>query len=404
MRKFFNYIFVIFLILTFNSVYSVIDGKNLHFKEIMTITAIIFLIVNFPKKNEKNYINTKRFIFMIYMYISYVLLYIVFTSYKGEFCYLYLLLFLVFLITLTSKPNLTKEVLKMFLNVMIVIAIISLFFYIFGSVLNIIKTNSSIIINWGGKRSISSYFGLHFNIQKVEMLGKKIYRNTSIFTEAPMYSFLLTVALCIELFFEKTKSKRKTSLLFLTTLSTMSTAGIIFSIALIIVNYIVKSRNSKNIKSLRFLIIPMILLVGCFAIYKTYNSKTDSSSYNTRIDDFEASFKAFKEKPILGNGFKNDEAIIKYMGDFRSGNTGLSNSLMVLLAHVGIYMSLIYWLAFILAIKKSVRKKEKNVTILAILLGALFITTIYMYKPLAIFFISASYAYYFKNESTGEKD
>ena len=44
------------------------------------------------------------------------------------------------------------------------------------------------------------YFGIHFNTQIESSYGINIYRNSSIFTEAPMFNLWLNLALGIELF------------------------------------------------------------------------------------------------------------------------------------------------------------------------------------------------------------
>lgn len=392
MRKIIDYLFVIFLILTCNSVYSVLTGKNLYFKEIMLIITIIYTIVHMYSEDfDKKKVG--KCIALLIIYFFYILIYIVLTRIEGEFIYLYMLLLPLLYFTYSTTNNLMSSILKKFSNVVCILAIISLFFYFLGTLMNIIKPTGSIMINWGGTKSITSYLGVHFNIQRQDIfLGLDLYRNTGIFTEAPMYSLILSISLCIELFFKNVISKKRVILVTVTIFTSLSATGILIAIAMCFLRYIMNKDRTKIIKVLKLLVLPILIITIILISYNIFNSKMETSSYNTRIDDYIASYKAFKDKPLIGNGFKNDNSIINYMSSFRINNSGLSNSFMVLLAHCGIYMFIIYLIPFIKTLYYSISNKQRNIAALDLLIGVLFLTTIFLYKPLMMNFLAMGYA------------
>lgn len=208
MKKFIDYIFVIFLILTCNSVYSVLTGKDLYFKEIMLAITVIYTIIHiYSKEFEKK--KTGKSVALIIIYISYIAIYIILTKTVGEFIYLYVLLLPLLYFIYSTTNHLMKSTLEKFSNIVFLLAVISLIFYFLGTITNIIKPTGNVEISWGGIKNINSYFGMHFNIQKQDIFGLDIYRNTGIFTEAPMYSLVLSISLCIELFFKEKISKKE---------------------------------------------------------------------------------------------------------------------------------------------------------------------------------------------------
>lgn len=159
--------------------------------------------------------------------------------------------------------------------------------------------------------------------------------------------------------FQRKNIKKRIILILITILTSLSTTGILVSMAICFLRYIINKDKVKMIKLLKILILPVVAVVIFLISYNIFNSKMETSSYSTRIDDYIASYKAFKDKPIIGNGFKNDDAIIKYMSSFRSNNEGLSNSFMVLLAQGGIYMFIIYFIPFINTLYCSIKNKKK---------------------------------------------
>lgn len=392
MKNYIEYIFALLLILNCNSVYSVMDGKNFYLKEMLLGVTFILLIVHIFLKDYKKEKSGNEIAFLIF-YVLYIILYVLIKEVRAEFIYLYLILLpVMYFIYATSSNNEGLKILIKISQIVYILSIISLIFYILGTIMNVLPVTKYLVINWGEKRNIASYCGLHFNIQKESVGNLKIYRNTSIFTEAPMFSLFLVISLCIELFFSKKVKTKKIITLIIVTITTLSTTGIILSTFLCFIYYINKKNSEKFKKYFKILSFPLIIFLVAIVVSTVFNNKFNSSSYNTRIDDYRASYYAFKDEPLFGNGFKNDDAIIAYMSSFRGKNVGLSNSIMVLLAQCGIYIFVIYLYPFLKVLFYGIKNKKRNLIILDFVILILFITTIFLYKPIIINFMALGYA------------
>ena len=135
-----------------------------------------------------------------------------------------------------------------------------------------------------------------------------MYRNTSIFYEAPKYSLILCIALFYEMFFRENCKKNNIIILIMTILTTFS---------LVVIKLMMKLEGFFKSKIL--MVICLIILV--FTIGRFINNmleiKSSTTSYSDRIDDYVAGYKAWMENPLIGNGYGNNEVIKKYMSSFR---------------------------------------------------------------------------------------
>ena len=274
-------------------------------------------------------------------------------------------------------------------KIMTVIALISIFFYFFGSLTNIISSNGYMTVEWEKIRTFPSYFGLHFNTQKITLFGTDIIRNTGIYPEAPMFSLNLTIALAIELFILDKKSKYRVIILALTVLTTLSTTGIILVSFMIITKYLLTNKKSKIYTVIKIYMFPLvaICLIGVSLYF--WNDKMQTSSYESRTDDYRASYLAWKDHPIFGNGYNDTTAIVNYMTNYR----GVSNSFMVVLAEGGIYLFMLYLIPAIRIITYGIKYKNKNILIFTSIIIFLYITTTFQYRPILLNLLAAGFAF-----------
>lgn len=254
--------------------------------------------------------------------------------------------------------------LKKFANVVFIIAIISLFFWLFGSVLKVIKPTGILYTTWTGNdtlKRVDSYYGIYFETQSANVFGLinyRIVRNTAIFTEAPMASFVFLMAFLAELF-RPDKINRKICLLFaVSVLSAMSTTGITALIVALCLKYVFSRSKSKGAFSFKLLILPAMLFAGMLLFDFFISQKLGTSSGATRMDDFVAGYKAWLDSPIFGNGYGNTRAYQKYMSSFRKNNLGFSNSPMLVLAYGGIYLFIPYILSAFIGISRLIFRRD----------------------------------------------
>lgn len=198
-------------------------------------------------------------------------------------------------------------VLEKFVQSMTLIALISLFFYIFASVFDVIQPTERITLaEWQFLPYTNSYGGVYFEPQAISFLGYVGYRNCAIFCEAPMYAICLCFALSIEIFFLRT-NKKICIVLLAAILTTYSTTAY-FAVILI---YIFKAfkhgkRSDSVVKTIG---IPLLLIGAVIAAAVLLEDKSGTDSYGVRFDHLIACFKVFERTFPFGSGFGNNAVI-----------------------------------------------------------------------------------------------
>lgn len=380
LKNFLNYILVFLIILDCRSVYVHMLGVDIGNIIIIAIVILISLLILYYN-NGKFRLKLLMFIFSYYVYIS-ILYFLIVNQNKISFISKYMIIFpLLIIYFFEIRKDGIIELFKKYSNVIVIISIISLFFYIFGSLLNIINPTGKVTIEWGNIKSINTYFFMHFDIQIDKIFSIRLIRNTAIFTEAPMYALHLLIALFATLFYYKKINKFKISIILISIATSLSTSAILLGTFLVILRYITKLKKS-NIK---ILFIPFILCVGCYFAVNIFMDKTTTSSYSIRIDDIRAVLYAIKDKYILGTGFMNNDSALEYMSAFRSYNTGLSSAFLIVLLNGGIYFSSFYLLPLTIAFIKSIKIKARNVSLFIIMKFIFYFIFAYQYTILALF-------------------
>lgn len=396
-----QYILAFFIILESRSVFSRFIDGNLEkiFTGIIVLTLLLIILLNYSYKVKK------RGIIFLGFYLIYIMifLFVNVNNYQGKFLTIFLILFpLLFLLFEVYEKKELENVFKAYVNIMIVIACISLFFFIIGSLMNVIPTNVTKTIDWGGNKIINGYFYLHFNSQTTVMFGKTILRNTSIFVEGPMFALHLMFAMALSLFLKK-KILNKYSVIFgFAILSTLSVTGLLFYLFLLFYKY-----TFFNKSKVKVILLPIVFIVFLIIGTTFLSDKQTTNSYNIRNDDYYAGFSSFKDNPIFGSGFLNNDEVIKYMSDYRLYNTGLSNSFIIVLVQGGIYLTLFYLIPICLNCKKLIFSKKKNLFLIEIIILQLYLlfTSAYQYTSLMMLFLAFDYyllIFYKKNKDIKE--
>lgn len=370
-RGLLEYLFVIVLILNCHSVYEV-GSVKFHFNAISIVLVIILL-------TGKNFILYPKIVYAIVWYFIFQIPIVVYAYTISNYIYVYIIkyvLYVILLLVLYSKDCLFKnKFIDIFINCMFFLAVVSLFFYVFATILHIISPSGMYYINWYPARWVRNYWGLYFEISGGHVFD---YKNASIFAESPINAALLGMALDFELFYEKKRDKNiKYIIVFvlamITTFSTgafivlpMSLFGVFF------VNY-KKICHSKLGKVFMWVVIIIIGVIAFYLALYAYNYKKNAvgESYLVRSDDYMVAFQALKDHPILGVGFGNTSYTKHYMSSQRlaTGNTGQSSDFAYLLAGGGLYFFLIYILGFIGLFKynKSVSSSLMFIAILIVI-------------------------------------
>lgn len=244
-----------------------------------------------------------------------------------------------------SQGVLTQLLCKMF-QVIFVLALISLYYWIWGVQLGKLTPNTEITMSWGIFERISGYDGLHFAFQLDTTFfpDRYIYRNSGIFAEAPMFNLWLDMALAGELFLKDRISWLKVGVLVVTILTTLSMTGIVFIVlaAMLYIGHLYPTMSRKLKKTVVAAGMVVLPVAVCFIVY-VMGLKSDTQSYQMRLTDYVAGFELWKDYPLFGGGYGNLRVLLPYMYS-PDGVLGISNSLTGVLGTGGVWMALVFYI------------------------------------------------------------
>ncbi|MDV6379947.1 hypothetical protein ACYJZK_04545 [Pediococcus pentosaceus] len=398
-----QYAFVCISILQCNTVFYRESGTN-HQKVVLVlwllVTVILWGIANGNFWKEKY--NLRKLLFFELVWLVLVTSFALISYSKVPIpVTTMVMLFIPFFVVPIFIDDLNKEntILMKFRNVVLILATISLIFWILSMIG--MPSTSYATIDWGRIKVIYGYFYIHYIAQgSIDFLGfQGIIRNTGIFVEAPMYSYVLSLALIVDIFlYSKLKGySRKSLLLMITIFTTTSSTGIILVILVAFSKLMfLTKRISNGVKAIVILgLLPILEIIISYIIKSKFDSNWYSSS-SIRINDFVAGYQAWKNHWILGNGLNNYNSILQNM-DYRrlrlNANDGFSTGLMEVLAYGGI----VYGLYFVSPIILLFRK-DKKVFVVAGISFVLFTFTLVNNVFLWYIFISYFWAVLLNNK------
>lgn len=400
----FQYLLIIIVILDCNTPYSVALSHNYHFAALIIFFTVCLLIIKLYEGNltRDSFKNWLTFSALYYILMGLLLYKSVpadqVVNFIEHFALEIPLLALVFIQYFSEEKPFT--LLMSYVNVVVIIALISIIFWLLGSMLKVISSSGTVAANWGAPMAFTSYHGLYFEAQTVDVFGKTIFRNIGIFTEAPQFSLQLVIALSfLELLNQTPSSKHKYYLnnarrivLVTTIVTTFSTTAYILGIVLFSGKFILRQSSGNIFRLIRIsLIIPGIAVVG-FIVWSIFESKQGSASWIVRTDDYRAGFEAWKVSPIWGSGYGNQNIIQLFMNGLYRTNRGYSNSMFTILAEGGISLFTIYVLPIVLVAKQAIGTRSVNRMLLIGLITAEFIVTYFQYTMLMMVLLALLYS------------
>lgn len=379
-------ILIFLLIISTNSIYVNIEDSYNFSKYITMLIFISFickiLLVNITRRVFNNILFSLAVYYSIVILISIINI----TEFTLNNILYYFINFplLVVILILINEQNQLKEWLIYYINITILLSVVSLFFWILGSNLNIISSTDYLINKWSDGGVAVSYYNIYFETQRIAIMDNVIIRNSGIFAEAPMWNLILSIALMIQTLFLG-RNNYKTFILVLTILSTVSTTGI-YVIGLIIAYKIIFEVSGWK-KYIALTLVPILLLVLSFV----WENKSETASASIRFDDFYAGIKAWSDSIFFGSGFSSGLRVIEsYMDTTIRANLGYSNSLFLILAQGGIILFILYLLPMILIFVK--RKYSYDTKFFIMLLIVIFSTTIFVDTYIFAFIIGFMYS------------
>lgn len=384
--RIYEYILAFCLILQCNSM--IMSNANALKKIFVLFTVLLLLMlfiisINRIKKSSINRNGIKKLVrfnaaMVICVFIFAIIQYLFIAKFNLITILTFLLTPIVFVTYFFERKQANKldlALLDKIVKIVFVMEIVSLVFWVMS--LAGIQPNFTFFSQWNGAR-VGGYYIFDFITQYNSFfMFSNFFRNTGVFVEAPMYSYVLCISLIIQLFIRKKKysyfDKINLLLTIVTICSTVSTTGIMVSVVAIVVKllFLLLNHSTKIGKILSFVIVVCGGVLSLIIYMNKGKSSTGSYSSMVRADDIHACIHAWMDHSIWGVGINNVHYISQYVLPFRRNNLGLATGFFSILAFGGILLALYYVIPLFISLFIS-----KETFTIAILLGILFIYTI----------------------------
>ena len=244
--------------------------------------------------------------------------------------------------------------LRRFVSFVTVLAAISIVFWLLGSTLKTIKPDSYVEYLWDKYvLTANSYHGVYFETQRGVEFSFSDWRNDGVFVEAPMYSFILCLALGTNALLLREKAF-KSIVLTITILTTTSTTGYV---AICIVLFAIISTTpvkGKTLNALRLACIPIIIVSMMIAVQFVLGEKVETGSYSVRSDHLATCFKLFWDSFPLGVGFGDSQTFVNAYTYAQGTSVGTA----YLLAQGGIFSVVLYICPLLYSIYRGLARKD----------------------------------------------
>lgn len=415
---FLEYLTVLLIILECSTIYAAAIDTDYHLPEVTAFTASVLLLFEVSTFRFSKRAVNRLGLWLFFYYLLMLLFMLLSVNIKIAFTFvvkfLIILPILVFIFTVHTQQHKPYRLLYRYSDVMLVIALISLFFWVFASLLHLIPPSSYFRASWGMDYAYPCYWGLYAERQ----INFGIYRNESFFCEGPMYSLCLVFALAIELFLQPAdgvkkrnttkqsdrsnikRRKARVTILIITLLSTLTTTGTIVLIAMLSMRFFLIRANRQETYSLKLIASVIVFGIAVIAMLYVFESKALSHSWRARTDDFVSGFNAWLENPLFGSGFGDSSLIQAYMNKNIRSNLGFSNSASLVLAQGGIVLFLVYMIPIAGTIIQSFNMKSYNIAAFSFVILVEFTFTIWSYRFLMLFLLAFLYGQIFMRYSS----
>ncbi len=382
-----EYILVVLFIIQCNSMYSRAAGGVEWLNALIPMIGIQIILLITSRTIPTSLIRSLSFFLTAYYIIQCLnLAFNMSANMNREFIVLNIVILplCIIMATLQIYMNELEGLLNKFSQAVAVLAVMSLFFWLFGSVLHLLRPTGAITNVWADGVPALHYYRLHFETQKVSVFGHIISRNTGVFVEGPMWNLVLSLAFTAELFIRKQPRRNLLILFAITIWTTFSTTGI-YVLGLSFIAYYMVLRKNKY----KFVAIPVMIPV-VYGLSQVLGGKSASESGTIRMDDYVAGLNAWLERWLAGWG-QNGLARIQYhMNTHIRPSLGYSNSLFIVLAKGGVLQGFAQLLPIIGVI--VLPRVPVKIRVSAGLLMVLVITVIFQNTAIYCFAVAMCYA------------
>ena len=276
---------------------------------------------------------------------AFLAVYILATRYNAiRFVLYYATPLLLLVLYAGTKPDGGLGLVHKLSDIMTVLTAVSLFFYLFGTILHWIPKTDLAAFYWGGGwRTSPSYFHLYYEAQQIRFFGWDLPRNCGVFPEAPGFAVFLVTATAAEVLLRERPRLWRCVLFAVATVTTVSLKAFLLMAAVFTLRYVLWPPRWLS-RRLRMWLFPVLGVGMALAASVLLWDKLTSVSGVMRLDDVAACLRAFATAPLFGTGYWNDASIVPFFSYPDRYNNGLSMGAAVILAQGGLYLSTLYWL------------------------------------------------------------
>jgi hypothetical protein len=350
-----EYVLFLLVILEFNTAYLEYEPLK---KNLLNVTIFLCLLLLFLIKRPFKLDG----ILIVYFLGSFLPFLNIYPGAEKHYIKLYWLIIPLFMLYFLSLRRVGFDQITSFLlkysNIVTLLALISLFYWVFGSNLGLIQPTMYVPNSWKGDgiSLIPTYHFIYFETQESSFMGFETVRNSGIFNEGPMYNMILCVALAMELFLRSHKSIWSIIIIWITIVTTFTTTGYLF--LTFISAWIIFKFFSQKSRVLLLALLPL-LAIGVMTFSDTIMDEKESSSgessVRARTVDILTCIEVGMENPFLGQGLFTKKA-----GENEGGTYGFSNSLFTLFADGGFYTVFLYLAALVLIPLRDFLSNRQN--------------------------------------------
>ena len=252
------------------------------------------------------------------------------------------LLLLMLYVGLCDEKNAALGLLYKLADIVLVLTVVSLFCYVFGTCLGLLPGAQDTTYFWASEtRTCTTYYHLYYEAQTVDIFGFHLVRNCGIFTEAPGFAVFLIYALAVEMFLRKKARMWRVGVLCAAILTTYSTKAILIAVVVFGLQYLITTPRTILWRRFKMVVIPVVCVAVVAVGIILLKDKMNTDSFYIRLDDLFSSLKAWRTSPVFGTGYYNDDSVIAQFA-YPRPNNGLSMGLPVLLAQGGLFLVALY--------------------------------------------------------------
>lgn len=365
-----NYLAILFVILDCYSVISIVKTNGERVKIFAISLLLVVLILEYLSK--KSIQIRKSTVLFLVIYIAIQLFFSLVNNPSSLIQYLLnQILIVVFMMLYFSNDCLKNTFWKKYRNVMFIICSLSIFFYIFGTLLSIVPSSGSISASWGMMNNYKNYFYLYNEAQGTWFFNKSFLRNIGIFAEGPMFAYCTCFSLWYELFLNDF-NKVRFFVFVLAIITAFSVTGVLFLCILLFVKYLEYSHKTGKKMTLKRLMFFCLLIVVFISGVFLFFDKIDSISGTSRMTQYLTALKIWKESPFIGVGYR------------MSNEGGFTSGILLALVECGLWGSLLYLIPMVMVSIIAIQRHEYHYWSITIGFFCILLLTVTPYKIVSL--------------------